>query len=76
MSFQEKKTEKHKGPAVPFTFHAFRPKAVNEVHWQVFWLNPCLTPSRYLQWHFVKHCTSVQSFTATGIAHDLHMIPF
>ena len=92
MSFQENtKKEKHKLPlqGQP-TFHAFHPKAVNEIPflkrgctWQVFWLG-ALAPSHSIfmeQWLLQLSLNSffrwrLEALTATGIAPEFNRIPF
>jgi hypothetical protein len=59
---------------------AFHPKAYDCYEtWQVFWLTACCAPSRFLQqWYLLNIFSALQQsdFTATGIAHDFHVIPF
>jgi hypothetical protein len=65
-----------------FTFHAFRPKAVNEsCKRQVFWLSVhCNLPipmSETVAFAIYLQSNKTEGrFTATGIAQVLHLFPF
>ncbi len=55
----------------------FSPESYGCVYWQVFWLVPFRRPSHPQERTVAKGCRNLKTeLTATGIAPDLHRIPF